>query len=347
MSWMDWLLRSPQSNPQLQAWLDLPGLEQTTGQPQLPPDLLEGDQFAMFSGLSPELQDFIGNQPTPFLLDPLQYGRLLQVPNTPGYDLGLMGPSEVSGVEGADREELEQQLKDLFGELYDAGLPLEARPGSKTAEALATGDFSELTAEDLISLLQQLIDYRENQSNPQAVAARPNAAIAPQGSWTGPGGSNSYGGGTNYAGPNSSATAPSGPAPVGPPPAGSNTGETFAHYAEQVANNMGSTGWCYKGVSNAVSQATNGEVVLTGGSAYMAADQLAGMPDKFEEVSVSPENLSQLPPGAIVVWGQTDASPHGHISVALGDGREASDHVQSQISSLRGSTNYRVFIPRD
>ncbi|MCA9552485.1 MAG: single-stranded DNA-binding protein [Myxococcales bacterium] len=48
----------------------------------------------------------------------------------------------------------------------------------------------------------------------------------------------------------------------------------------------------------------------------------------------------------IVVWGKTAASPHGHISVALGDGREASDHIQSQITSLRGATNYRVFIPQ-
>lgn len=322
-------------------------LEPTGQGPALPPALGDTDQFATFAELSPELQDFVGNQATPFLLDPLRYSALLQVPDGPGHDLGVMSSDEVSGVDGADRDELEQQLRDIFEELYDAGLPLEARPGSKAAEALATGDFSELSAEDLISLFEQLNDYRENQSNPGRVAARPNAAIAPTGSWNGPGGSNSYGGGTTTAGPSSSAQAPSGPAPVGPPPPGSDTGETFAHYAEQVANEMGSTGWCYRGVSDAVSQATNGEVVLTGGSAYMAADQLAGMPDRFEEVSVSPENLSQLPPGAIVVWGKTADSEHGHISVALGDGREASDHVQSQMTSLRGHTNYRVFIPRD
>ena len=51
----------------------------------------------------------------------------------------------------------------------------------------------------------------------------------------------------------------------------------------------------------------------------MAADQLAARPE-FKEVNVSTEELSELPAGAIVVWGKTDVSPDGHISIALGDG---------------------------
>jgi hypothetical protein len=85
-------------------------------------------------------------------------------------------------------------------------------------------------------------------------------------------------------------------------------------------------------------------VQLTGGSAYQAADQLARS-DRFREVSVSPDQLRSLPPGAVVVWGRTDRSPHGHISVALGNGQEASDHIQTQMTSLRGAQNYRVFVP--
>jgi len=86
-------------------------------------------------------------------------------------------------------------------------------------------------------------------------------------------------------------------------------------------------------------------VHLHGASAYMAADQLARSA-KFREVQVPSRELGKLPAGAIVVWGKTGRSPHGHISVALGDGREASDHIARQKTSLRGYTNARVFLPR-
>ncbi len=300
---------------------------------------LPGDDFSGGS-LPPELQSFLTSQPG-VMADPMTTLRTL---------LGL--PEQARDVQGIaqtgdpqSREELEAAIKELFAELNANGLPLEARPESKLAEAFATGDFSEITAEDIAALFQTLKKYQEQGAeNAGAIASRPNTAMAPQGSWNGAGG-NSYGGGTQTTGANSPATAPSGPAPVGPPPAGTDAGEHLAQAAEATANAMGSTGWCYKGVSQSVGNALG--VPLTGGSAYMAADQLAGMPDKFQEVEVSPENLTELPPGAIVVWGKTSASPHGHISVALGDGREASDHVQNQITSLRGASNYRVFLPRD
>ena len=77
----------------------------------------------------------------------------------------------------------------------------------------------------------------------------------------------------------------------------------------------------------------------------MAADQLARH-SGFKEVSVSGSALRKLPAGAIVVWGKTARSPHGHISIALGDGREASDHIDIQRLSLRGDSRPRVFLPR-
>jgi hypothetical protein len=153
----------------------------------------------------------------------------------------------------------------------------------------------------------------------------------------------------NFSAPRSSGGATGGPsgatgaAPSGPAPGGTPAGQNLARVAEQTANSLGSVGWCYKGVSQAVAKAMPG-VNLSGASAYMAADQLAAS-SKFKEVKVSPEELKKLPPGAIVVWGKTGASPHGHISVALGDGREASDHIQQQMTSLRGATNFRVFMP--
>jgi hypothetical protein len=73
-------------------------------------------------------------------------------------------------------------------------------------------------------------------------------------------------------------------------------------------------------------------------------------------VSVSSSDLASLPRGAVVVWGRSGAKPYGHVSVALGDGREASDHIQRQITGGRYGTDFgngpdpqgrqfRVFLP--
>jgi hypothetical protein len=120
-------------------------------------------------------------------------------------------------------------------------------------------------------------------------------------------------------------------------------GRALAAEASRIATMRNTTGRCYAGVADAV-DAKVGRF-LWGMSAYMAADQLAARPE-FKEVNVSAQELSKLPAGAIVVWGKTDASPDGHISIALGDGREASDHIDTQRTHLRGFTNFRVFIPK-
>lgn len=120
-------------------------------------------------------------------------------------------------------------------------------------------------------------------------------------------------------------------------------GTRLAQVAEQVARRRNTTGWCYAGVADSVSRALG--TALWGKSAYMAADILARTPGFREHKNVRPADLTKLPAGAIVVWGKTGASPHGHISVALGNGKEASDHVARQMTSLRGHTNFRVFMP--
>lgn len=117
----------------------------------------------------------------------------------------------------------------------------------------------------------------------------------------------------------------------------------LAQAAADVAGDMGTRGYCYRGVKQAIRRATG--VYLEGASAWMAANQLASNP-KFKEVQVNRSDLTKLPPGAVVVWPKTGASPHGHISVALGGGKEASDHVQNQITNLRNENMMpRVFIP--
>ena len=119
-------------------------------------------------------------------------------------------------------------------------------------------------------------------------------------------------------------------------------GKKLAKASANIATIRNELHKCY----NAVAQAVEGiyGTFLTGLSAYEAADQFAKAP-KFKEIKVKPENLPKLQAGAIVVWGYTSVSPHGHISIALGDGREASDHIEPQRTELRGYTNCRVFVP--
>ncbi len=125
-------------------------------------------------------------------------------------------------------------------------------------------------------------------------------------------------------------------------------GAKLASAAQEVATRRNTVGKCYAGVAEAVDKAYGGKVSLTGLSAYMAAEQLARS-SEFKEIKVS--DLRSLPAGAIVVWRKADRSPHGHISVALGGGKEASDHVAPQMTNYRGDTlqagGARVFVPKD
>lgn len=97
---------------------------------------------------------------------------------------------------------------------------------------------------------------------------------------------------------------------------------------------------CYRYVKQGVSQALG--ISLSGGSAYLAANQLAGS-DHFREASVKASDLPGLPAGSIVVWGKSKKRPHGHISVADGQGKEISDRVRPQITGY--GTQLRVFLP--
>src|SRR5262245_39578390 len=119
--------------------------------------------------------------------------------------------SNTSELDPEQRKELEQAIKDRFQQLNQSGLSLEGRPGSKAAEALATGDLSNLSKEELMQLLVALMEYADNRRNPNSVARQQAAPLAPTGSWGSNG--NSAGGGTSYTGANSNAAAPAGPAP--------------------------------------------------------------------------------------------------------------------------------------
>jgi peptidoglycan hydrolase-like protein with peptidoglycan-binding domain len=119
--------------------------------------------------------------------------------------------------------------------------------------------------------------------------------------------------------------------------------QNLGRIAQLTAEKYQSVGLCYHAVYEAVTQVYGD--FLRGPSAYMAAEYL-NADSRFENVAVPPEKLGLLPPGWIVVWGQSPASPHGHISVSLGHGLEASDHINQQLTHLRGYTNVQVFRPR-
>jgi hypothetical protein len=118
------------------------------------------------------------------------------------------------------------------------------------------------------------------------------------------------------------------------------TGNVIADFAERHAT--GSGGQCYAYVADALDMA---EINLTGGSAYMAANQLARHPKVREIKKVSPAMLPSLPKGAIVVWNCGEGHSDGHISISLGNGKEASDLIREQLTGY--GTSCRVFAPLD
>ncbi len=122
---------------------------------------------------------------------------------------------------------------------------------------------------------------------------------------------------------------------------GSPLGMQIANSAERVANNMGSVGWCFRGVKAALRP--HG-INLEGGLAKQAASQLANHP-RVQEVA-----KNDIQPGDILVHqpaghGRTKGQQYaGHIAVYLGNGKEASDHVQPLIKGqgYGGTRAFRV-----
>jgi peptidoglycan hydrolase-like protein with peptidoglycan-binding domain len=128
-------------------------------------------------------------------------------------------------------------------------------------------------------------------------------------------------------------------------------GNRVGDAAERAARQLNSVGRCALGVNNALESLG----VMGRGHAYQKAEQLERNP-RFREVNLSASDLPNLPRGAVIVWGRSASKPYGHVAVALGDGREASDHIQRQITGGRYGTDYgngpdpqgrqfRVFLP--
>lgn len=132
----------------------------------------------------------------------------------------------------------------------------------------------------------------------------------------------------------------------GPYLGGTKNGEYLANIARTTGGAECTRGKCLKGVNDTLQKAYGFR--LSYPSAYMAKQSLDRMKDKFQDVTsqyVPAAKLRSLPPGAIVVWNKKAGHPHGHISIALGNGKEASDHIQNQITGYGSS--YAVYMPKD
>jgi len=116
----------------------------------------------------------------------------------------------------------------------------------------------------------------------------------------------------------------------------------LANIAEKNAYRTNTIGRCAGGTNDALEKAglANGETRVA--SAYQADAKLRNHKN-FKQVAVSREDLSKLPAGCVIVWQASPGRPHGHIAVTLGEGREASDHVQN-IKTDRPAA-FSVFVP--
>lgn len=181
------------------------------------------------------------------------------------------------------------------------------------------------TLMQLMSLMMQLMANRGGTTSA-------NGATPAVSSPSGGGGASSAGGGGG-GGASSGATAGM--------PGATSTGSKLAEIARAEATNGDSNGGlCYRDVGRALSKIG---INVSGASAYMAAAQLEKNP-KVKEMKVSQSDLPKLPAGAIVVWDKGNGHEHGHISIATGDGKEASDLMRNQITNY--GTSFRVFMPQ-
>ncbi|MBS2033712.1 hypothetical protein JST97_01940 [bacterium] len=209
-----------------------------------------------------------------------------------------------------------------------SGLSPFGQPGAvdpMTQGLLRTEMMMNQTLMQLMQLMVQLMANRGGQSG--SSSAIPSASGS-SGAASGAGGS---GGGSSGAGASATAGMPGATA----------TGSKLAEIARAEASNGDSSGGlCYRDVGRDLAKIG---INVSGASAYMAADQLAKNP-KVKEMKVSQSDLPKLPAGAIVVWDRGAGHEHGHISIATGDGKEASDLMRNQITNY--GTSFRVFMPQ-
>lgn len=119
-------------------------------------------------------------------------------------------------------------------------------------------------------------------------------------------------------------------------------GNAFANIANRNARSTGTIGWCLRGVRRALEKAELHLGGSMGASAYQSLNSLSNNRN-FKQVQVSRNELKSLPAGCIIIWDRNSRNRHGHIAVTLGNGKEASDHVQNLITTI--NAGFTVFAP--
>ena len=123
----------------------------------------------------------------------------------------------------------------------------------------------------------------------------------------------------------------------------SSNAQALADAAEKVAQNMNCGGLCFRGVKRAFNQTGMGQ--MSGGSAYMAKDQLDENPN-FVKVSTDIQNNDVAPDGSVVVFGKSALHPHGHIGVLKG-GKDCSSKVRNAMTSVGSYGGVNMYLPAD
>lgn len=245
-----------------------------------------------------------------------------------GFPMGPMGPMDTSSLSAnaqfALSPEDQQKVLEFYRKLWELQQQLFAQIASGDQEG------ANQTRQQIEQLYAQLAGHTDRVSAPQPQPEYPNwqSGGAPEGA--GPEVGGQPGAEARDANPNDF----NGGTPMGR--------QLAAIAVQHATDGTGDGHHCYRNVADDLDKVG---IHVTGGSAYMAADQLARN-SKVEEVKgLSSQDLQHLPPGAIVVWNRGNGHEHGHISIATGDGREASDVMRRQITNY--GTSYRVFLPKD
>ena len=124
--------------------------------------------------------------------------------------------------------------------------------------------------------------------------------------------------------------------------------DKVAKLGEKYAKKMDTIGNCLVGVARAIRElfGLKHTALSPLPKAYLATEQFRTDPllsKHFKEVKVSRDDLANLTAGAVVVWNKSEGHNAGHISIALGNGMEASDHIQKQMN--RQNADFTVFYP--
>lgn len=120
----------------------------------------------------------------------------------------------------------------------------------------------------------------------------------------------------------------------------SELGERLAQAAENNASIINTPGLALREISKILRE-FNFRVGNHSGCFQMVGDLRAS--PQLQEVRLPRPRLPLLPPGAIVVWDKAPGLQLGHVSISLGDGREASSTVCEQ---LLLHSNHWVFCPK-